>query len=523
MLFLTYILLTESFYINKPNKINFSLKDSDEQVPISQLMNDIENHKVDSIYFSNDLNKIYSISSENRRITNSNPILADKIVDISSKNNVASTILDPQSNSIFQTIYNIFDFLFIGSIVTAILGSFIRRRSQSNMPPMPTFPFMKNNNEKENMIKLNISLASWAGSPEIFEECTEIVSYLKNNTNYVNAGAEIPKGILLEGPPGTGKTLIAKAIASEAEANFISISASEFVELFVGMGAAKVRNLFKNARDNAPSIIFIDEIDAIGRQRGAGINLGNDEREQTLNQILSEMDGFTQNENVLVIGATNRKDVLDSALLRPGRFDRIIYIPLPDRNSRMDILTMYLKNKNVEENINIYFLAELTSGFSGAQIKNLINEAAINAARKGEIIITQNNIEDALEKIIVGLVRKNDTRDIESKRRVAIHELGHAFLAALFNDNIEYIHSNGWIENKTDIIADLKSGKLNYKRVEVSEAKVCLSKNVAILTGKGVFFVTMDNKDLEIKLLYSEVYIKEKGKWLLTHRHANKL
>ena len=284
------------------------------------------------------------------------------------------------------------------------------------------------------MQKANISLSSWAGSPEIFEECFEVVSYLKNSTLYKNAGAEIPRGILLEGPPGTGKTLIAKAIASESDANFISISASEFVEIFVGVGAAKVRNLFEQARKNTPCIIFIDEIDAVGRQRGAGVNMGNDEREQTLNQLLAEMDGFAQNQDILVIAATNRKDVLDAALLRPGRFDRIINVPLPDRNSRKSILNVHLKNKQINETLNLDLLSEMSSGFSGAQLKNLVNEAAIYAARSGKTIISQENIEEALEKIVVGIIRKIDTRNDDVLQRVAIHEMGHGFLASLFDE-----------------------------------------------------------------------------------------
>jgi cell division protease FtsH len=250
---------------------------------------------------------------------------------------------------------------------------------------------------------------------------------------YKAAGAEVPKGILLEGPPGTGKTLIAKAIASESDANFISVSASEFIELFVGLGAAKVRNLFKTARDNKPSIIFIDEIDSIGRQRGAGINMGNDEREQTLNQLLAEMDGFAQNDEVLVIAATNRKDVLDSALLRPGRFDRLINVPLPDKPSRVKILEVHMRNKQFSYDINAQLLAEMTGGFSGAQLKNLINEGAINAARAGNVTISQKNLEDALEKLVVGIVKRTDTRSNSTLERVSFHEIGHAFLVEHFN------------------------------------------------------------------------------------------
>ena len=455
-IYLFFFMITKfvnSFSSNKLYKFSsFKLQDSidyynSKPVSIGKLMNDIENHELSTIYFSQDLKKIYSLTNDNiKRVTVSNPILVDNLIDMSNKNNVNSIILEKQEFTMTQalgTVYNFFDFFFIGTIVILILRSLFNlgNVNQSSMNLMNNMPFsfknIKNNNDKINMIKSNISLSSWAGSPEIFEECTEIVSYLKNSTNYKNVGAEIPKGILLEGPPGTGKTLIAKAIASEANSSFISISASEFVEVFVGLGASKVRNLFKDARENAPSIIFIDEIDAIGRQRGAGINMGNDEREQTLNQILAEMDGFTPNENVIVIGATNRKDVLDTALLRPGRFDRIINVPLPDKQSRKSILEIYLSKKNIEENMNIDFLAELTAGFSGAQIKNLVNEAAINAARVSRVIITQNDIKNALEKIVIGIIKKVDNRTHESKTRVALHEIGHGFLAWYFKEYFE--------------------------------------------------------------------------------------
>lgn len=453
---------------------------------LTKLYDDIENHKVDNLYFSNDLKNIYSknhiqaesdIKTEGDRqaevkaesdikadrvsnhdrispfiqysITNSNPVLANQIIEYSNKNKVEAMILvDPVNpyyesfNNGFGLIGKAFDtFFFPGILLFMAIRFFFFRNTPPNGSMNPFLPMSDIGNDinkdKLNMQKANISLNSWAGSPEIFEECFEVVSYLKNSTLYKNAGAEIPKGILLEGPPGTGKTLIAKAIASEADANFISVSASEFVELFVGMGAAKVRNLFEQARENAPCIIFIDEIDSVGRQRGAGINMGNDEREQTLNQLLAEMDGFAQNQDVLVIAATNRKDVLDAALLRPGRFDRIITVPLPDRNSRKQILNVHIKNKKMNESINLDLLAEMTAGFSGAQLKNLINEAAINAARLGNTVITQRNIEDALEKIIVGIVKKIDTRKEDILQRVAVHEMGHGFLASLFSNYFE--------------------------------------------------------------------------------------
>jgi cell division protease FtsH len=243
---------------------------------------------------------------------------------------------------------------------------------------------------------------------------------------------------LLEGPPGTGKTLLAKAVASATNSTFISIAASEFVELFVGMGASRVRELFKNARENKPCIIFIDEIDAVGRQRGAGINMANDEREQTLNQLLYEMDGFSDNEDIIIMAATNRKDILDQALLRPGRFDRIIKVPLPDKSSREKILSYYLENKLLEKPFDVDLIAELTSGFSGAQLKNLINEAAILSARNNYTIIQEKYMFDAFEKSIVGLIKTNASVAPATKLRVALHEAGHTLLVLKFKHYFDF-------------------------------------------------------------------------------------
>ena len=284
--------------------------------------------------------------------------------------------------------------------------------------------------------KPTITLKDWAGSPEIFEECTEIVSYLKNSTNYRNVGARIPKGILLEGPPGTGKTLLAKAIAGEAKATFLAVTGSEFVELFVGMGASRVRKLFQEARRKKPTIIFIDEIDALGKSRNSASGFGgNDEREQTLNQLLAEMDGFYGTEEILVIGATNRKDTLDSALLRPGRFDRIVTVPLPDANSRRAILQVHAKNLPISATIDWENIVSLTAGYSGAQLKNLLNEAAILVARLGMKEITSDFVFQALEKLMVGVIKRNETRDDNTLERVAIHEIGHT-LAVLDSPDI---------------------------------------------------------------------------------------
>jgi cell division protease FtsH len=363
----------------------------------------------------------------------------NSIVELADKNEVNTVFLkDPPQNEFVVGAANLFNFA-VNSIFPILILLSIFRVFNMNQSPMGGGGFGPNMGQKKqiNVDKLsmqqnNITLSSFAGSEEIMRECTEVVSYLKNSTLYEMAGASIPRGILLEGPPGSGKTLLAKAIASEADANFVATAGSEFVEIFVGMGASKVRTLFDSARNSRPCIIFIDEIDAVGRQRGAGINMANDEREQTLNQLLAEMDGFANNDGIMVIAATNRKDVLDAALLRPGRFDRIITVPYPDRDSRKSILQVHATNKKLDENINLDYIAELTAGFSGAQLKNLLNEAAIYAVRQGSIVINENNILDALEKLIVGIVKTRDERSEESLKRVAIHEIGHAFLAAYF-------------------------------------------------------------------------------------------
>jgi ATP-dependent metalloprotease FtsH len=338
---------------------------------------------------------------------------------------------------LFPAIILLFVFSFISSLVSAGINAASGKRGPPNMfspPGLNGLSFLDNPADLKTRLKQeNVSLASFAGSPEILEECTEVVSFLKNATNYNLAGAELPRGILLEGPPGTGKTLLAKAIASEADAAFLAVSASEFVELYVGIGAQKVRDLFATARENSPCILFIDEIDTVGKQRGGQGTPGNEEREQTLNQLLAEMDGFQENRGILVIAATNRKDTLDAALLRPGRFDRIIRVPAPDTPSREKILKVHSKNKQLENDIDLYQLAEQTQGFTGAQLKNVLNEAAILAARDARTVITAKDIRDSLEKTTVGIIRKSDTRSPKTRERVAVHESGHAILAQNFS------------------------------------------------------------------------------------------
>ncbi|MCX7823172.1 MAG: ATP-dependent zinc metalloprotease FtsH [Syntrophobacterales bacterium] len=270
-----------------------------------------------------------------------------------------------------------------------------------------------------------------AGVDEAKQELQEIVEFLKDPKKFTRLGGRIPKGVLLVGSPGTGKTLLARAIAGEAGVPFLSISGSDFVEMFVGVGAARVRDLFYQGKKHAPCIIFIDEIDAVGRQRGAGLGGGHDEREQTLNQLLVEMDGFESNEGVILIAATNRPDVLDPALLRPGRFDRQIVVPVPDINGRESILKVHLRNKPLAPDVDVRTIAKGTPGFSGADLENLVNEAALLAARKNKEVIEMEDFEEAKDKVLMGLERKSIVLSEEERKTTAYHEAGHALIARL--------------------------------------------------------------------------------------------
>ena len=275
-----------------------------------------------------------------------------------------------------------------------------------------------------------ISFDDIAGIDEAKAEFEEIVSFLKEPERYTLVGAKIPKGVLLVGPPGTGKTLLAKAIANEANVPFYSVAGSEFVEMFIGIGAARIRDLFKKASENTPCIVFIDEIDAVGRERGAGIGGGNDEREQTLNQLLTEMDGFEGNTGIIVIAATNRADILDSALLRPGRFDRQVSVDVPDLNGRLAILQVHAKNKKISSDVSIKTIARRTPGFSGADLANLLNEAAILTARKRKDCITITELDASIDRVVAGM-EGTPLVNSKSKRLIAYHEIGHAIVGTL--------------------------------------------------------------------------------------------
>ncbi len=316
--------------------------------------------------------------------------------------------------------------------VLLITGLFFLFRRSGNVPggPGQAMNFGKSKARFQMEAKTGVMFDDVAGIEEAKEELQEVVTFLKKPERFTAVGARIPKGVLLVGPPGTGKTLLAKAIAGEAGTPFFSISGSEFVEMFVGVGASRVRDLFKKAKENAPCIIFIDEIDAVGRQRGAGIGGGNDEREQTLNQLLTEMDGFEGNTGIIIIAATNRPDVLDSALLRPGRFDRQVTVDTPDIKGRLEILNVHARNKKLAEDISLDQIARRTPGFSGADLSNLLNEAAILTARRRKEAITMLEIDDAVDRVIAGM-EGTPLTDGKSKRLIAYHEVGHAIVGTL--------------------------------------------------------------------------------------------
>ena len=311
--------------------------------------------------------------------------------------------------------------------LVALMLLFLRRSANASNQAMS---FGKSRARFQMEAKTGVKFNDVAGVKEAKEELEEVVTFLKLPEKFTAVGAKIPKGVLLIGPPGTGKTLLAKAIAGEAGVPFFSMSGSEFVEMFVGVGASRVRDLFKKAKENAPCLIFIDEIDAVGRQRGAGIGGGNDEREQTLNQLLTEMDGFEGNTGIIIIAATNRPDVLDSALLRPGRFDRQVIVDVPDLKGRQEILTVHAQNKKIDPSVSLEAIARRTPGFTGADLANLLNEAAILTARRRKEAVTDLEIDNAIDRVVAGM-EGTALVDSKNKRLIAYHEVGHALVGTL--------------------------------------------------------------------------------------------
>ncbi|MEE3717394.1 ATP-dependent zinc metalloprotease FtsH [Tumidithrix elongata RA019] len=344
--------------------------------------------------------------------------------------NVDVAVKSPQQPTILWQLASTF---FVPIVLILLLFVVLRRVSNAPGGPTQTLNFGKSKARFSPEAKTGVIFDDVAGVDTAKEELQEVVTFLKQPERFTAVGARIPKGVLLVGPPGTGKTLLAKAIAGEAGVPFFSLSGSEFVEMFVGVGASRVRDLFHKAKENAPCIVFIDEIDAVGRQRGAGIGGGNDEREQTLNQLLTEMDGFQGNTGVIIIAATNRPDVLDSALLRPGRFDRQITVDYPSYKGRLEILKVHARNKRIDENVSIETIARRTPGFAGADLANVLNEAAILTARRMKEAITELEVADAIDRVTIGMTMK-PLLDSVQKRLVAYHEVGHALLQTLLKD-----------------------------------------------------------------------------------------
>ena len=372
-----------------------------------------------------------------------------------------------ESNLFLDTILSLIPFVIFGAMAFFLIS---KMNGGGNNK---AFEFSKSRARLEGNIKVRFD--DVAGCDEEKEEMAEIIDYLKSPKKFAKMGARIPKGILMVGSPGTGKTLLAKAVAGEADVPFYSISGSDFVEMFVGVGASRVRDMFKKAQQTAPCMIFIDEIDAVGRQRGAGLGGGHDEREQTLNQLLVEMDGFTDNAGIVVIAATNRPDVLDPALLRPGRFDRQITVSLPDRRGRKAILEVHARNKKLAPEIDLDALAKRTPGFSGADLENVLNEAAILAVRENSDLIHMHNLDEAIDRVMMGPAKKSRKYDEKSKKLVAYHESGHAIVGL----NLE----NSNIVQKVTIIPRGTAG--GYNLMTPKEEKIMNTKNdlMSAITG----------------------------------------
>ncbi len=405
-----------------------------QELPLNELANKITEGTVKSMTVTSD-GVIKAELTDGREIkSNKEPGtgLSDSLINYGVNSEELKKVSLTVEDSSFQMIFLAYVLPTVLPIVFILLIIAFMMRKQGGGGN--ALSFGKSNIKLFTSFKEKITFKDVAGLQEAKQELEEVVDFLKNPKKYEELGAKIPRGVLLMGNPGCGKTLMARAVAGEAGVPFFHISASEFVEMFVGVGASRTRDAFKTAKSAAPSILFIDEIDAIGRERGTGMGGGHDEREQTLNQILVEMDGFERGENVIVLAATNRPDVLDPALLRPGRFDRRVILDLPDIKEREEILNIHSKGKPLNKEVDLRKIAVRTPGFSGADLANIVNEAAISAARNGKKDISQNNLYEAIEKVILGPARKSKVISEKEKRIVAYHEAGHALVAAATPD-----------------------------------------------------------------------------------------
>ncbi|WP_269605626.1 ATP-dependent zinc metalloprotease FtsH [Prochlorococcus marinus] len=464
----------------------------------SQLLTDIESGEIISIILIPNRREVIVefINGQKNLI----PIFYNdqKILRISEEYNVPLTVRDIRSEQRLANLITGFGL----TLIFVLSLSFLIRRSSKLLSNMRGFASRSSQVNEDDIKKYTFD--DVAGLNEESDELNEIVTFLKNPQKLIDLGAITPKGVLLVGPPGTGKTLLARAIAGEADVPFFSISASEFVEMFVGVGASRVRDLFRSAKSKSPCIVFIDEIDSIGRQRGAGIGGGNDEREQTLNQLLTEMDGFETNNGVIVIAATNRPDVLDQALTRPGRFDRRIYISLPDRKARHKILSVHARSKPLSDSVNLMDWATKTPGFSGADLQNLLNEAAIYTARNNKQSISNIELDSALEKARFGLLSK-PLSDSTKKRQIAYQIIGKSLVALLIPspeklEKISLFKSPGDISGMTYFMPDeetIDSGLLTRNYI-YSKIVISLGSRAAEIIVFGSKEVTQGSqKDLE--------------------------
>ncbi|EGJ33321.1 membrane protease FtsH catalytic subunit [Moorena producens 3L] len=393
-----------------------------------QLISQVESGKVETVRISADRSKAIAIAQDGRQVEVNLPN-DPQLINLLNNNGVDISVL-PQSDEgfWFKTLSSFF------FPILLLVGLFLLLRRAQNGPGSQAMNFGKSKARVQMEPQTQVTFGDVAGIEQAKLELNEVVDFLKNADRFTAIGAKIPKGVLLVGPPGTGKTLLARAVAGEAGVPFFSISGSEFVEMFVGVGASRVRDLFEQAKNNAPCIVFIDEIDAVGRQRGAGLGGGNDEREQTLNQLLTEMDGFEGNTGIIIIAATNRPDVLDAALLRPGRFDRQVVVDRPDYAGRLEILNVHARGKTLAKDVDLEKIARRTPGFTGADLSNLLNEAAILAARRNLTEISMDEVNDAIDRVLAGPEKKDRVMSEKRKTLVAFHEAGHALVGALMPD-----------------------------------------------------------------------------------------
>tara|TARA_B100001013_G_scaffold265366_1_gene167386 strand:+ start:3500 stop:5401 length:1902 start_codon:yes stop_codon:yes gene_type:complete len=405
---------------------NFSSENKSEVVSYSDFLSQVESDQVLSVQFLNDNYTIKGKTVNGDRFeTVKPPFLQDNLSEILKEHRVSVIGEKPEQQSIFkQLLVASFPIL----IILAVFIFFMRQMQGGISGKSGPMSFGRSKAKLLEGGKVKTNFTDVAGIEEAKEEVQELVDFLKDPSRFQKLGGKIPTGVLMVGSPGTGKTLLAKAIAGEAQVPFFTISGSDFVEMFVGVGASRVRDMFEQAKRQSPCIVFIDEIDAVGRHRGAGLGGGHDEREQTLNQLLVEMDGFEQNEGIIIIAATNRPDVLDPALLRPGRFDRQIVVPLPDIRGREQILKVHMKKVPVGDDVDVSLIARGTPGFSGADLANLINEAALFAARSGKKVVGMEQLDFAKDKVMMGTERKSMVMSEEDKLKTAYHEAGHAIV-----------------------------------------------------------------------------------------------